>query len=126
MPHLKGMPALIFTKENPFSLFKTLKKSKTNAPAKANQTAPFDLIVPKGPTSFAPGPVIGELAILGIKSGVEINEIINGYHKYHGQFLDGYKLRHQIIPMLETAGFIFREKSVEDKRKLLFFPAKEY
>ena len=26
--HLKGMPALIFTKENPFSLFKTLKKSK--------------------------------------------------------------------------------------------------
>ncbi|MBW2974410.1 50S ribosomal protein L10 [Candidatus Woesearchaeota archaeon] len=70
-PHLKGMPALIFTKENPFSLFKTLKKSKTSAPAKAGQTAPFDLIVPKGPTSFMPGPVIGELAQLGIKSGVE-------------------------------------------------------
>ncbi len=74
-PHLKGMPALIFTKENPFSLFKTLKKSKTNAPAKANQTAPFDLIVPKGPTSFAPGPVIGELAVLGIKSGVEDGKV---------------------------------------------------
>ncbi len=70
-PHLKGMPALIFTKENPFSLFKNLKKSKTSAPAKAGQTAPFDIIVPKGPTSFMPGPVIGELAELGIKSGVE-------------------------------------------------------
>ncbi len=69
--YLYGMPALIFTKENPFSLFKTLKKSKTSAPAKAGQTAPFDIIVPKGPTSFAPGPVIGELAQLGIKSGVE-------------------------------------------------------
>jgi len=69
--HLKGMPALIFTKENPFSLFKELKKSKTSAPAKAGQTAPFDIIVPKGPTSFMPGPVIGELAELGIKSGVE-------------------------------------------------------
>ena len=73
--HLKGMPALIFTKENPFSLFKTLKKSKTKAPAKAGQTAPFDIIVPKGPTGFMPGPVIGELAELGIKSGVEDGKV---------------------------------------------------
>ena len=70
-PELKGMPALIFTKENPFLLFKTLKRSKTKAPAKAGQTAPFDIKVLKGPTSFAPGPIIGELAQLGIKSGVE-------------------------------------------------------
>jgi len=75
-PHLKGMPALIFTKENPFSLFKTLKKSKTSAPAKAGQTAPFDLKIPKGPTSFAPGPVIGELAQLGIKAGVEGGKVV--------------------------------------------------
>ena len=27
--HLKGMPALLFTKENPFSLYKTLQKNKT-------------------------------------------------------------------------------------------------
>src|SRR3989338_3591679 len=70
-PYLLGMPALIFTRENPFSLFRTLKKSKTAAPAKAGQTAPADIKVLKGPTSFAPGPVIGELAMLGIKSGVE-------------------------------------------------------
>jgi large subunit ribosomal protein L10 len=74
--HLKGMPALIFTKENPFSLFKTLKKSKTSAPAKAGQTAPFDLKIPQGPTGFAPGPVIGELAQLGIKSGVEGGKVV--------------------------------------------------
>src|SRR3989338_6929382 len=29
--HLKGMPALLFTKENPFTLFKTLKKNKSKA-----------------------------------------------------------------------------------------------
>ncbi len=74
--HLKGMPALIFTKENPFSLFKTLKKSKTSAPAKAGQIAPFDLKIPHGPTGFAPGPVIGELAQLGIKSGVEGGKVV--------------------------------------------------
>ena len=69
--HLGGMPALIFTKENPFKLSKTLQKSKSPAPAKAGQTAPRDIVVSKGATSFAPGPIIGELALAGIKSGVE-------------------------------------------------------
>ncbi|MBI2658191.1 50S ribosomal protein L10 [Candidatus Woesearchaeota archaeon] len=69
--HLGGMPALIFTKENPFKLSNTLQKSKSPAPAKAGQTAPRDIIVNKGATSFAPGPIIGELALAGIKSGVE-------------------------------------------------------
>ena len=69
--HLGGMPALIFTKENPFKLSKTLQKSKSPAPAKAGQTAPRDIMVSKGATSFAPGPIIGELAMAGIKSGVD-------------------------------------------------------
>lgn len=69
--HLGGMPALIFTKENPFRLSKTLNKSKSPAPAKAGQTAPRDIMVNKGATSFAPGPIIGELAMAGIKAGVE-------------------------------------------------------
>jgi len=68
---LPDMPALIFTKDNPFAIYKTIKKNKSKAPAKAGQLAPFDLIVPAGPTSFAPGPVLSELAQLGIKAGVE-------------------------------------------------------
>lgn len=73
--HLGGMPALIFTKENPFKLSKTLQKSKSPAPAKAGQTAPRDIMVSKGATSFAPGPIIGELAVAGIKSGVENGKV---------------------------------------------------
>ncbi|MBS3104939.1 50S ribosomal protein L10 [Candidatus Woesearchaeota archaeon] len=69
--HLGGMPALIFTKENPFKLSKTLQKNKSPAPAKAGQTALRDIMVNKGATSFAPGPIIGELAMAGIKSRVE-------------------------------------------------------
>ena len=69
--HLGGEPALIFTKENPFKLSRTLQRSKSPAPAKAGQTAPRDITVNKGATSFAPGPIIGELALAGIKSGVE-------------------------------------------------------
>src|SRR3989338_1052307 len=65
------MPALLLKKENPFSLYKILKKSKSSASAKAGQIAPRDLIVPAGPTPFTPGPVISELAAVGIKAGVE-------------------------------------------------------
>ncbi|MBD3310365.1 50S ribosomal protein L10 [Candidatus Woesearchaeota archaeon] len=75
VPHLKGMPALLFTSENPFALFKILKKNKSKAPAKAGQTAPSDLVVPAGPTPFAPGPIIGELGSLGIKTQVQEGKI---------------------------------------------------
>jgi large subunit ribosomal protein L10 len=74
--NLKGMPAFIFTKSNPFTLFKTLKKRKTTAPAKGGQEAPNDIIVPAGPTPFAPGPVIGELGALGIKSGIDNGKVV--------------------------------------------------
>lgn len=70
-----GMPAVIFTKENPFALFKVLKQNKSNAPAKAGQLAPHDIIVPAGATSFAPGPIIGELGQFGIRTQVESGKI---------------------------------------------------
>ena len=73
--HLKGMPALLFTKENPFSLFSTLKKNKSKAPIGAGQTAPNDIIVPAGKTSFSPGPVIGELGAYKIMTGIEDGKI---------------------------------------------------
>ncbi|MBU0614745.1 MAG: 50S ribosomal protein L10 [Nanoarchaeota archaeon] len=75
VPKLTGMPALLFTSENPFSLFKTLKKSKSSAPAKPGQVAPKDIEVKAGPTPFLPGPIIGELGALGIKSGVENGKV---------------------------------------------------
>ena len=71
----RGMPALIFTKENPFKLYKILSASKSPAPAKAGQTATRDVIVPAGKTPFAPGPIIGELGQLGIKAGIEDGKV---------------------------------------------------
>jgi large subunit ribosomal protein L10 len=73
--YLVGMPALIFTRDNPFALFKILKQSKSNAPAKAGQIAPKDIVVEAGPTGFAPGPVIGELGAIGVKTMVEGGKI---------------------------------------------------
>ena len=68
---MKGMPALIFSKGNPFSLYAAIQKNKSEAPAKPGQIAPRDIVVKSGPTNFAPGPIISELAAVGIKTKVE-------------------------------------------------------
>jgi large subunit ribosomal protein L10 len=67
----EGLPALMFTNENPFLLYKKLSQSKISAPAKAGDISPKELVISAGPTPFAPGPIIGELGRLGIKTGVE-------------------------------------------------------
>src|SRR3989338_9039220 len=74
--HLEGMPALIFAKENPFGLFKTIQKNKSRAPAKPGQIAPNDITVEAGPTPFAPGPVIGEFGKVGIKAGIDAGKVV--------------------------------------------------
>ncbi len=74
--HMEGMPAMIFTKDNPFALCKKLAKNKSTAPAKAGQIAPRDIEVKAGPTSFAPGPIIGELGSVGLKAGIENAKVV--------------------------------------------------
>ncbi|MBU0756816.1 MAG: 50S ribosomal protein L10 [Nanoarchaeota archaeon] len=76
VPHLEGMPGLLFTKENPFKIFAQLEKNKSTAPAKAGQEAPIDIVVKAGATSFSPGPVIGQLGKFRIKTGIEGGKIV--------------------------------------------------
>lgn len=70
-----GVVGLIFTNNNPFTIYKTINRSKSSAPAKAGQIAPNDIVVPAGPTSFAPGPIIGELGALKIKAGINAGKV---------------------------------------------------
>ncbi|MBT4174917.1 50S ribosomal protein L10 [archaeon] len=72
---IDGMPAMIFTKDNPFKLYKILQDNKSSAPAKAGQTAPNDIFIKAGKTPFAPGPIIGELGQLGIKTAIEDGKV---------------------------------------------------
>ncbi|MFH0869421.1 MAG: 50S ribosomal protein L10 [archaeon] len=73
--HLGGMPALLFTKDNPFALAKILKANKSSGPIKEGQIAPIDIWVKEGATPFSPGPVIGELGAIGIKAGIEAGKV---------------------------------------------------
>ncbi|MCK9152208.1 50S ribosomal protein L10 [Methanobacterium alcaliphilum] len=74
--YMDGQPALVFTDMNPFKLFKILEGSKTAAPAKAGAIAPEDIMVPKGDTGFAPGPILGELQQAGIQAKIEKGKIV--------------------------------------------------
>ncbi len=72
---IDGQCAIITTDMDPFKLFAQLKKTMTPAPAKPGQIAPFDIVVPKGPTPFGPGPIIGELQKIGLPAAIEGGKI---------------------------------------------------
>ncbi len=68
---ISGQSALLFTDVNPFKLYKMLEKTKTKMAAKPGEVAPEDIVVEKGPTSFKPGPIVGELQQAGIPAAIE-------------------------------------------------------
>ena len=70
-----GQCAIIATDMNPFKLCKKLDATMTPAAAKPGQLAPVDIVIPKGPTKFGPGPFIGELQKIGIPAQIEAGKI---------------------------------------------------
>lgn len=125
---MDGIVGLIFTNDNPFTLYKFVKKNKSAAPAKAGQKAPNNIVVSAGPTSFAPGPIIGELGSFKIKAGivagkVEIKEdtVVAKEGDVISEKLAGILSRLGILPMevglnikaVYEGGMLFR-KSVLD------------
>ncbi len=74
--NIDGQCAIVTTDMDPFKLFAQLKKTMTPAPAKPGQLAPIDIVVPKGPTPFGPGPIIGELQKIGLPAAIEGGKIV--------------------------------------------------
>jgi large subunit ribosomal protein L10 len=74
--YVEDQTALLFTNENPFKLQKILQMGKTSAPIKAGTVSPKDIVVEKGPTSFPPGPIVGELTGAGIAAGIEGGKVV--------------------------------------------------
>lgn len=74
--YVEDQTALLFTNENPFKLYKILGRGKTSAPIKPGGISPKDIVVEKGPTSFPPGPIVGELTGAGIPAGIESGKVV--------------------------------------------------
>jgi large subunit ribosomal protein L10 len=73
---IHGQSVLLATKQNPFKLFKALRAGASMAPLKPGQTAPMDIFIPKGPTPFAPGPMVGELQKVGIPAKIDAGKVV--------------------------------------------------
>ncbi len=73
---VEGQTALVFTDLNPFKLFKLLESSRRPAPAKPGDVAPQEVVVERGPTSFRPGPIVGDLQNAGIPAAIEKGKIV--------------------------------------------------
>ncbi|RLI81748.1 50S ribosomal protein L10 [Archaeoglobales archaeon] len=68
--------AFVASEMNPFRLFKELEKTKQPSPLKPRQISPEDVVVEKGPTSFPPGPILGDLQMGGLPAAIEKGKIV--------------------------------------------------
>ena len=71
-----GQCAIVTTEIDSFKLYKRLEATMSPAPAKEGQLAPGDIVVPKGPTPFGPGPIIGELQKIGLPASIDAGKIV--------------------------------------------------
>jgi len=53
--------------------------------------------------------------------GISRKDILKNYYNVYGRSLPDWQLRQEIIPALETAGLIYQEQDLNDKRKTLIF-----
>ncbi|RLF41579.1 MAG: 50S ribosomal protein L10 [Thermoplasmata archaeon] len=73
---INGQTAIIATNLNPFKLYKTLKSTRTKAPAKGGEIAPEDIEIKAGDTPFKPGPIVGELQKVGIPAAIQGGKVV--------------------------------------------------
>ncbi len=74
--HITGSNVFMFTNTDPFKLSLTLRKNKVKISAKAGDVAQKDIIVPAGNTGLPPGPIIAELAEVGLPTRIETGSVI--------------------------------------------------
>jgi len=60
---------------NAFQLFNELQKTRQGRAAKEGDVAPIDIVIEKGPTTFGPGPIVGEFNAVGIPAKIEKGKV---------------------------------------------------
>jgi len=74
--HIEGQTAFVFTEINSFKLCKVLGEGKRPMAIRAGGTAPKDIVIEKGNTSFSPGPVVGQLQSAGIPASIKSGKVV--------------------------------------------------
>ncbi len=105
--NVEGIPAVMLSNINPFELSVLIDKEKVDSFIKPGQEAEIDIIIPSGPTSFVPGPILTEFADVGLKTKIE-----------------GGKIKILKEKKVAVKGDIVDEKTASILRKMNIMPAK--
>ena len=100
--YIEGGAAILATEMNPFKLYKLLEESKTPAPPKPGAVVPRDVVIPAGPTSLAPGPLVGEMQALGIPARIERGKV--SIQKDYTVLMAGEVITEQLARILNALG----------------------
>ncbi|ASJ15640.1 acidic ribosomal protein P0 [Thermococcus chitonophagus] len=73
--YIQGGAGILVTKMNPFKLYKFLQQNRQPAPAKPGAKVPKDVVIPAGPTSLTPGPLVGQMQAMGIPARIERGKV---------------------------------------------------
>ena len=76
LDHVTDQTALLVAKANPFALARQMDRTRSPTPARGGETAPGDIFVPSGTTSFKPGPIVGELQHAGFPAAIEKGKVV--------------------------------------------------
>jgi len=72
---IKGQNIFIFYNGNPFELAMTLSRNKVKVFAKPGDIATEEIVIPAGNTGLSPGPILSQLASLGVRTRIESGSI---------------------------------------------------
>ena len=76
LDQVEDQSAVLAAEGNPFSLFQEFARTRSPTPARGGETAPHDIEVPAGATSFKPGPIVGELQHAGFPAAIEKGKVV--------------------------------------------------
>jgi len=76
LEQVEDQTAVLAAEGNPFSLAHELSRTRSPTPARGGEVAPADIVVPGGPTSFKPGPIVGELQHAGFPAAIEKGKVV--------------------------------------------------
>ncbi|AFA38590.1 Ribosomal protein L10 [Pyrobaculum oguniense TE7] len=72
---IRGEIGFLFTDINPAEMIKIVAEKSVRRAAKPGDKAPFDIVVPAGPTNASPGPIISKFGKLKIPTRVQEGKI---------------------------------------------------
>ncbi|MGD0719142.1 MAG: 50S ribosomal protein L10 [Thermoplasmata archaeon] len=76
LEHVEDQTAVLSAEGNPFALYAEMSATRSPTPARGGESAPNDIVVPAGTTSFKPGPIVGELQHAGFPAAIEKGKVV--------------------------------------------------